>query len=376
VKKKILAQYNNGAESVAILEDDILVEYRHQKAGEMVRGTVIIGMVSDYQPSLNAFFIDIGTEISGFLPGKFIDGKPKTGTQLVLQVVKSAIGDKGITLSSEISISGEFCVIASDEKKLRVSKKIKDINEHKRLMKIATENCPVGRGIVIRTNAVGLSSEIIIEDINNTAVLYEKIASAHGGQGDVIYKPAGIIDDVMRTFSAEHDIAYINDMDTFNKYFKQYSVPGNPSPVKHYDKEYNMFAFFSISNKIKEAMGRKVWLKSGGTLVFDYTEAMCVIDVNTSKNTGSGNFSDTAYKTNMEAAAEIAVQIRLRNIGGIIIVDFIDMDKSSNEELAIVFKKHLLRDNMKMAVGGFTALGNYEMTRIRKGRRLGHFDEQ
>ena len=165
-------------------------------------------------------------------------------------------------------------------------------------------------------------------------------------------------------------------MDIFNKYFKQFSIPGSAVAVKYYNKDYDMYDFFGISNKIKQALGRKVWLKSGGSLVFDYTEAMCVIDVNTSKNTGSGNFSETAYKTNIEAAAEIAVQIRLRNIGGIIIVDFIDLDKVKSKELDIIFRSQLQKDGKKMTVGGFTFLENYEITRIREGRRLGHFDEQ
>ncbi len=375
MKKKILVKYNKGDQSVAILEDGIFVEYLNQKEDESVRGTILIGLVKEYQPSLDAYFIDVGSDLKGFLPGKFTDKKLKAGTQLILQVVKPTYMDKGMTLSSVVSVSGKYCVVTSNSKKLRVSAKIKDKSESERLIEIAINNCPQGLGLIIRTNANGQSDEIIAEDISDTAKLYNRIMSSTGSPGETIFKPEGIIDDVMRNFNGEDDIVYFDDMDIYNNYFKQFSVPGRTAPVKYYNKDYDMYDFFGISNKIKQASGRKVWLKSGGTLVFDYTEAMCVIDVNTSKNTRSGNFSDTAYKTNIEAAAEIAVQIRLRNIGGIIIVDFIDLDNAKNKELDIIFRSHLQKDGKKMAVGGFTSLGNYEITRIRDGRRLGHFDE-
>jgi len=375
VKRKILIKYNKGNESVAILEEDVVVEYLNQKSDESVRGTLLIGLVKEYQPSLDAYFIDVGIDIRGFLPGKFTEKKLKAGTQLVVQVVKPAYMDKGMMLSSVISISGKYCVVTSNTEKLRVSAKIKDKSEHTRLMELAVNNCPQGLGLIIRTNANGLLDEMIIEDISNTTNLYKSIKEATGSPGEIIYKPEGIIGDVMRNFKVEDDIVYFDDIDIFNKYFKKFSTPGITAPVKYYNKDYDIYDFFGISNKIKQALGRKVWLKSGGTLVFDYTEAMCVIDVNTSKNTGAGNFSDTAFKTNIEAALEIAVQIRLRNIGGIIIVDFVDLDKPKNKELDIIFREHLENDKKKMTVGGFTSLGNYEITRIRKGRRLEHFDE-
>lgn len=375
MKRKILVKYNNGDQSVAILEDGIFVEYLNQKADEMVRGTILLGLVKEYQPSLDAYFIDVGSDVKGFLPGKFTSIKLKTGAQLILQIVKPAYMDKGMTLSSMVSISGKHCVISSNSEKLRVSAKIKDKSEYERLMDIAVDACPKDIGLILRTNANGQSDEIINEDISNTLKLYKKIMTSTGSPGEIIYKPEGIIDNVMRNFNVEEDIVYFDDMEIFNKYFKQFSVPGNVAPVKYYNKDYDIYDFFEITSKIKQASGRKVWLKSGGTLIFDYTEAMCVIDVNTSKNTGAGNFADTAFKTNIEAAAEIAVQIRLRNIGGIIIVDFIELDKEKNKELDIIFRSHLQKDGKKMTVGGFTSLGNYEITRIRKGRRLRHFDE-
>lgn len=374
MNRKILVKQHNGNESVAILENGSLVEYLHRKEGEIVRGTVISALIKEYQPSLDAFFADTGKDLPGYLPGKFIDRNLKPGTVMPLQVVKSETRNKGMTLSSQISVSGDYCVILGDADKCRISSKIQDDDERARLRELAKENCPEGRGIILRTNAGGIDSEDIIMDINNTVEKYNRIISTNGSPGDTIYTPASIAEDVMRNINPQNDIVYFNDLEIFNFYFKRHAIPGKPSPVKYYDKDYEMFAFFGISNKIKEASRRKVWLKNGGTLVFDYTEAMCVVDVNTSKNTGSGNFKDTALRTNLEAAAEIAVQIRLRNIGGIIVIDFIDMDKDDCERLDKAFREHLSRDKKKMTVGGFTALGNYEITRIRKGKRIEIYD--
>lgn len=370
MKREILAKKNTDKDEVAILEDGVLVEYHHRHTGELVRGTVIVGKVMDYTPSLDAYFIDIGAGTNGFLPGRFVDKRTASGNIMLLQVVRAAVGDKGMTLSSIISISGTYSVISSDMRKHRVSGKIKDRDERERLSNIIRDHRPENAGIIIRTNARHVVESEIIEDIETVHGQYNKIISSSGKPGDIIYMPLTVIEESMRTFDPLNDIVYLDDMDLFNKYFSSYAEPGKPSPVKYYDKDYDMYDFFSVSNKIRSAMRRKVWLKSGGSLVFDYTEAMCVIDVNTSKNTGSGNFSDTALRTNTEAAAEIAVQIRLRNIGGIIVIDFIDMDKTSNSELDKIFRKHLQKDDHKMTVGGFTALGNYEITRIRKGKRL------
>lgn len=375
MKRQILVKSDNESDSIAILEEDVLVEYLNQKSDECIRGTILLGLVKEYQPSLDAYFIDVGTDLKGFLPGKFTRKKLKTGTQIVLQIVKPVFMDKGMTLSTILSISGKYCVITSNHEKLRVSAKIKEKHEQARLMNLALNNCPKDLGLIIRTNATTIADEIITDDISLTTVQYKSILETTGSPGEIVYKPEGIVDDVMRSFNSADEIVYFNDMDVFNKYFKHFSTPGKSAPVKYYNKDYDMFEFFGIANKIKQASGRKVWLKSGGTLIFDYTEAMCVIDVNTSKNTGAGNFSDTAYKTNMEAAKEIAVQIRLRNIGGIIIIDFIDMDNLKNKKLDIIFRKYMENDRKKMAVGGFTTLGNYEITRIRKGRRLGQLNE-
>lgn len=374
MKRTILAKKNSSDESLAILEDDILVEYMHQNSGELMPGTIIVGIIEEYQSSLDAYFVNIGSDLNGFLPNKFDNGTHKTGTQLILQIVRPKMGDKGALLSSKISISGKFCVINNEAGTIYISSKINGDIRRNELLCIAKDNMNENLGIIIRTNAKNVDSAELISDIKNTRKMYKEVINSKGKIGSIIYKPDGIIDEAMRNFNCLDDTAYFNDMLLFEKYFGLLTNPGKPPSIKFYDKEYDMFAFFGISNKIKEAMSRKVWLKSGGSLVFDYTEAMCVIDVNSSKNTGSGSLADTAYKTNMEAAEEIAVQIRLRNIGGIIIIDFIDMDKEANDELDRVFRQNLSKDNKKMTVGGFTALGNYEITRIRKGRRIGAND--
>ncbi|MCD6321957.1 MAG: ribonuclease E/G, partial [Clostridiales bacterium] len=213
MKRKILVKYNKGNQSVAILEEGIFVEYLNQKANESVRGTILVGLVKEYQPSLDAYFIDVGTDLKGFLPEKFAGKTLKVGTQLILQVVKPAYMDKGMTLSSVVSVSGKYCVITSNSEKLRVSAKIKEKSESERLIEIAINNCPQDLGLIIRTNANGQSDEIIAEDISNTAKLYKKIIATSGSPGETIFKPEGIIDDVMRNFNGEDDIVYFDDMD-------------------------------------------------------------------------------------------------------------------------------------------------------------------
>ena len=373
--KKIYVKNNNENARIATSENDVLVGYQFQNSNEITRGTVLIGYVKDYVPSLEAYFIDVGSDLPGYLPGKFVYEKPNIGSPMILQVVKPSAGSKGMTLSARLTIAGDMCVITKDPEKRRVSGKIKSTAKRKRLEEIARRNCPEGFGIILRTIASERSEEDIIYDIEKTTELFTGVSSGTGGPGRVVFTPAGIISEAMRTFNPDTDMVYFEDKGLFDKYFRKFTVPGQPSAVKFYDKSYDMFAFFGISNKIKTAAGRRVRLKSGGTIVFDYTEAMCVIDVNTSKNTGSGNFEETALKTNLEAAEEIAVQIRLRNIGGIIVIDFIDMIKEKNDKLNTVFRMHLSKDDRKMTIGGFTALGNYELTRIRKGVRLETYDD-
>lgn len=370
MKRTIYVKSNSEYEAVAVLEDEVLVEYMQRKNGTVDRGTVLIVKIKDFSPSLEAYFGETGTENPGYLPVGFTDKKLKPGTSLPLQVVKPETGKKGMTLSALFSVTGKYCVISHDSGICRVSKKIHGAEKRERLLAIAEKHKPDSRGIIIRTDAADVSDNALIYDIEKTNLLYEDVKSATGKTGEIIMKPESLAESAMRNFNTAEDIVYFDNKELFDMYFREFAVPGKPSPVKYYDKEYDIFAFFSVINKIEEAGRRKVRLKSGGTLVFDYTEAMCVVDVNTAANTGQKNFIESAYKTNIEAAREIAVQLRLRNIGGIIVIDFIDMDKEKNDELDRQFRKFLSKDNKKMTIGGFTALGNYELTRMRKGRRL------
>ncbi|MBN2558821.1 MAG: ribonuclease E/G, partial [Clostridia bacterium] len=226
-------------------------------------------------------------------------------------------------------------------------------------------------GIIFRTKAQGQPAEILGPDIKDAFDRLARIGKASGSPGTVLSRPEGIIAGVMRTFNPATDIAFFNDIDVFGKYFDMYGRPGGAPAIKFYNEKYDMFDFFSISNKIKEASGRRVRLGCGGTIVFDYTEAMCVIDVNSARNTGSGNFRDTAVRTNLEAAGEIAVQLRLRNIGGIVVVDFIETNEEDMKRVDSEFKGHLARDGRIVNAGGFTPLGMYELIRSRKGSVLG-----
>lgn len=372
MERNILIKKNNGIIEIAVVEKGRLAELYHEKPDEMKEGTVIMGTVKNSVLSLNAFFIDIGGDMPGYLPAKnTVTANLKEGMQIPLQVVRCASGDKGMVLSEYLYVSGRYCVMGGGQKTFRVSKKIEKASERERLFVIAEKYKPADKELVIRTNAAGVCEKEIKEDIEKTDKILNGIKEERGKAGSILHRPEDIAATIMRRFNPAEDTVYFNDFDMYNLYFKNHIKRNNTEvKIKLYKKDYDMFDFFNISNKIKEASGKKVLLKCGGTLVFDYTEAMCVIDVNSAKNTKSKKFSDTVFKTNIEAAAEIALQLRVRNIGGIIVIDFIDMDKETAESLDMQFREFLSRDNRKISIGGFTSLGNYELVRSKRGKRL------
>ncbi|MFO7611584.1 MAG: ribonuclease E/G [Clostridia bacterium] len=371
-KRIIYIRGNNDSVGIAVVEDGIFSEYLVEERGGIPEGSVIIGKVREYAPSLNAYFVDAGEDANAYLPEKYA-GKTtlKPGAVLPFIVLRTARGSKGMTLGREIMLAGEFCAVDESGGPPRVSKKIKDPAERERLANIAVECKPEWGGVIFRTKAQGQTAEILEKDISDAFARLARIGKTSGSPGTVLFRPEGIIAGIMRTFNPATDTAYFNDIDIFGKHFDMYGRSGGPSVIKYYNEKYDMFDFFSISNKIKEAAGRKVRLGCGGTIVFDYTEAMCVIDVNSAKNTNSGNFRETAVKTNMEAAGEIAVQLRLRNIGGIVVVDFIETNEEDMKLVDSEFKGHLARDGRIVNAGGFTPLGMYELIRSRKGSVLG-----
>lgn len=270
----------------------------------------------------------------------------------------------------QIDDFGDFCICGSINKPGRVSAKIQDEEKRKNLNAVIASFSEHNKEIIIRTIAQDNITEDIRKDVETTLNKLSDIEACKGAPGDILYKPENIIDKIIKNYNPETDKVYFNDITTFDKYFDRYRENSANKGFKHYNKEYDMFDFFSISNKLREAGMRKVRLKSGAEIVFDYTEAMCVIDINSSKNSSPGSFEETALKTNLEAASEIAIQLRLRNIGGIIVIDFIETDVQGMAETDRFFRECLKDDDRRMDIGGFTSLGNYELIRSRKGRRI------
>jgi len=357
----------NGKQSIAILKDGKLNEFIEETNNKFSTDTVIKGVINSIAPSLNAVFIDIGDTKTGYLP--ISNKKYKNNQEVVVQIRKEKIEDKGVSLSEIINIAGEFSVVSMGKGKCGVSSKITDEDERSRLKNIARKYSKEGYFIVIRTKALNRSEEEIIADINKSYDILTDIEdNMHNVKvGKILYqRDNNIIKILDRYFNPKEDTLIINDFNLYEEYFHKYPENNN---IKYYSKEYDIYDYYNISAQINTIKYKKVWLQSGGYILIDYATAMTVIDVNSGKNNASKKKDDTFLQTNIEAAAEIARQIKLRNIGGIIVIDFINSEnKKIRGDILDTFNKHIADDNMKITVGGFTKLGLFELTRQKTGK--------
>lgn len=371
MEKLFLINESNSTTRIAITENGRPVEYYYESSEKAPEDSIILGKVVEHAPALDAYFIDVGTEKKAYLPEKNLYGiNIKQNSIMAFQILHGERGSKGMYLSCRLLITGKYCICGNIERNSRISSKIDNNKARERLKHVLESNKNINEEIIFRTIAQNASSEEIEEDLRENLHKLELIKLSEGSPGEILCRPETIIDKILKKVNFTEDSIYFDNIDTFNEYYKKYNSNGMNKCFKHYNKEYDIFDFFSISTKLREAFERKVRLKNGGQIVFDYTEAMCVIDVNSSKNSSPGNLSETAYKTNIEAAKEIAIQLRLRNIGGIIIIDFIETNEESRKKIDEYFKEHLNADSRRLKIGGFTNLGNYELVRSRKGRRL------
>jgi ribonuclease G len=257
-----------------------------------------------------------------------------------------------------------------------ISRRIEDEQERERLKVLATKYKHANMGVIIRTAAEGCSEEELREDIVFLSKLWEDIQSGQqsGPVPRIVHKDINILYRTVRDmFTNDIDKFVINNKDEYNKILQVVKLMSKDlvKKVEHFDKAYEIFEYYDIKSKINKVLTRKVWLKSGGYLVIDQTEALTVVDVNTGKFVGSIDLKDTVLKTNVEAAREIAKQLRLRDIGGIIIIDFIDMHEKQHEEVVLeALKNSLKKDRTKSNVLGITHLGLVEMTRKKVRQRV------
>jgi ribonuclease E len=302
----------------------------------------------------------------------------KNGQMILCQVTKNPIGHKGARLTQEVSIPGRFVVLVPNSNTLGISKRLPD-NERKRLRKILDRAKPKDHGLIVRTAAENVTSEELERDVASLLDTWAQIAGRADGANrpELLYREPPVAVRVIREeFNKNYRSVLIDDEDLFEevKGYVDVVAPALADRVQLYDatqEELPLFERFHVHEQLHKALDRKVWLPSGGSLIIERTEALTVIDVNTGKNVGKKNLEETVFHNNMEAAEEIARQLRLRDIGGIIVIDFIDMEVTKNrKEVTKTFRDALARDKTRTQVFEISELGLVEMTRKRVGEGL------
>ena len=391
VERSMIVRERNGRTQIAVLEDGVLVEhYVSQQSQASMAGNVYLGRVQNVLPSMEAAFIDVGKGRNAVLyagevnwDAAGMEGQPrrieqalKSGDSVLVQVTKDPIGQKGARLTSQVTLAGRYLVYVPGGGMTGISRKLPD-TERARLKKILREVVPETAGVIVRTAAEGASEEELRADIARLQGQWEaiekksKTASAPAllqGEPDLAIRVVrDIFNDDFTSLTVSGDGAWSEISEYVNAL-----APDLAERVKRWTSEKDVFAEARIDEQLAKGMDRKVWLPSGGSLVIDRTEAMTVVDVNTGKFTGSGGtLEETVTRNNLEAAEEIVRQLRLRDIGGIIVVDFIDMVLESNRDLVLRRMVECLgRDRTKHQVAEVTSLGLVQMTRKRVGQGL------
>ncbi len=376
---------------IGVLEDKVLVEHYVARSSESsLIGNVYLGRVQNVLPSMEAAFVDIGrgrnavlysgevdwSVFEGSGSARRIENALKPGDQVLVQVTKDPVGHKGARLTSQISLPGRFLVYVPGGAMNGISRKLPD-TERARLKKILKEVLPTGAGVIVRTAAEGATEDQLTNDVQRLTRQWDSIQQrvAQGGGPVLLHsEPDMLIKIVRDVFNEDFHKLIISGDDTYatiTGYLEQVA-PELLERVAKYEDSRDIFEEYRITEQIAKALDRKVWLPSGGSLVIDRTEAMTVVDVNTGKFVGSGgNLEETVTMNNLEAAEEIVRQLRLRDIGGIIVVDFIDMVLESNRDLVLRrLVECLSRDRTKHQVAEVTSLGLVQMTRKKLGLGL------
>lgn len=393
VDRQMLVRQKDGRIQIGVLEDGVLAEHFVSKTQQdSLIGNVYLGKVQNVLPSMEAAFVDIGRgrnavlyagEVNWDVTG--LDGAPrkienalKPGDSVLVQVTKDPIGHKGARLTSQVSLPGRFLVYVPGGSMTGISRKLPD-TERARLKNILKDKLPEGAGVIVRTAAEGASEEELTHDINRLRAQWEEIQEKANSRKvlapEMLYQEPDLMIKTVRDVFNEDFTAMIvqgeNAWDSIEAYVT-YVAPDLVSRLQQWDSADDLFDHYRINEQLAKALDRKVYLPSGGSLVIDRTEAMTVVDVNTGKFTGSGgNLEETVTKNNLEAAEEIVRQLRLRDIGGIIVIDFIDMVLESNRDLVLRRLIECLgRDRTKHQVAEVTSLGLVQMTRKRLGTGL------
>ncbi len=385
-----------GVTQIAVLEGRSLVEHQVSRPSDdvsQIHGNVYLGRVQNVLPGMEAAFIDISTPKNAVLYRGDVQydpedieqkGEPriehilKNGQTIICQVTKNPIGAKGARLTQEVSLPGRFVVLVPGTSTYGISKRLSD-NERKRLRGILDKVRLDGHGVIVRTAAENVTEEEITRDLNRLVEQWrqiEALAKKSKAPALLYREPDMALRVIREEFNPDYRSVTIDDdalADQVRDYVDSVS-PGLGERVQHYDPQAEglpLFERFHVHEQIHKALDRKVWLPSGGSLIIEHTEALTVIDVNTGKNVGSSSLEETVFRNNLEAAQEIARQLRLRDIGGIIVIDFIDMEiKANRAEVSKSFRDALSRDKTRTQVFDISDLGLVEMTRKRIGEGL------
>ncbi|WP_242821260.1 Rne/Rng family ribonuclease [Micrococcus aloeverae] len=397
VDRKMLVRQRDQRIQIAVLEDGVLAEHfvSHTTQDSMI-GNVYLGKVQNVLPSMEAAFVDIGRGRNAVLyagevnwDAAQLDGKPrkienalKSGDTVLVQVTKDPVGHKGARLTSQVSLPGRYLVYVPGGSMTGISRKLPDV-ERSRLKKILKDHLPQDAGVIVRTAAEGTSEQELQNDINRLRAQWEGIQEKASGTKvlapELLYaEPDLTIKTVRDVFNEDFSAMLVQGEATWDNIeaYVTYVAPHLLGRLHHWVPEdhdgEDLYATHRVDEQLHKALERKVYLPSGGSLVIDRTEAMTVVDVNTGKFTGSGgNLEETVTKNNLEAAEEIVRQLRLRDIGGIIVIDFIDMVLEANRDLVLRRLVECLgRDRTKHQVAEVTSLGLVQMTRKRMGTGL------
>ena len=391
VDRKMVVRALEDRTQIGVLEDDILVEHYVARASEnSIIGNVYLGRVQNVLPSMEAAFVDIGrgrnavlysgevdwSEYEGSGSSRKIENVLKPGDPVLVQVTKDPVGHKGARLTSQVSLPGRYLVYVPGGTMNGISRKLPD-TERARLKKVLKEIVPGGSGVIVRTAAEGATEEQLTRDVQHLTTQWEEVQKefAKGGEARTLHaEPDTLIKIVRDVFNEDFEELVVSGDETFHRIERYLTrvAPDLFERTTRYEGERDVFDKYRITEQIQKALDRKVWLPSGGSLVIDRTEAMTVIDVNTGKFVGTGgNLEETVTKNNLEAAEEVVRQLRLRDTGGIIVIDFIDMVLESNRDLV---HRRLIeclgRDRTKHQVSEVTSLGLVQMTRKKIGLGL------
>ncbi len=394
VNKEILVNANQDETRVAVVEDGAVVEYYSERpTSQKIAGSIFLGKVINVLPGMQAAFVDIGEEKNAFLyvddallPPNLEDSnhlvslgrkkkRPiselvKPGEEVLVQVVKEAIGTKGARVTRHVTFPGRYLVLMPTVSYVGVSRRITDEEERQRLRKAAKSIKPKNMGVIIRTVAEHKSEKELQVDFDFLAKIWDRVQSKAktAKAPSLVHKDLGLVFRVVRDeLNKDTTRMLVDDVNTYGKILELLDTasPEMKDRVMYYrDREFPLFSLYGVEAAIDKALQRQVWLKSGGYIVIDKTEALTVIDVNTGRFVGNKNLADTVFKINMEACKEISRQLRLRDIGGIIVVDFIDMESPGHRELLVQELENQLKyDHTKTVIVGMTGLGLLEMTR-------------